>query len=270
MAPSNLQTHHTVQLSGLADGTTYAFTVTATDQAGNVAIDDAGGLCYGFDTEEVPDSFSEEFGPLDMSGLRITYHPSTSFEAYEACTRQGNGAFPINPTGGTVLPLTDDDYELVMVGNGNTVKLYGAAYDRMYVGSNGYITFGTGDTDYTESLVDHFDTPRISANFDDYNPATGGTVSYRRLSDRMAITWNGVYEYATTNASWFQAELFYDGRIRVTYLTMSSTDGVAGLSEGLGMPTPFLESDLSAYECDSNPKSAPSTGDPGDAGTRSQ
>ncbi|HEX6883909.1 MAG TPA: S8 family serine peptidase [Planctomycetota bacterium] len=270
-AQSGQGTHHTLVLSGLADGTTHTFALTATDPAGNVTVDDNGGLCHEFDTEEVPDAFTEEFGPLDMAGRRITFTPSASFEAYDACTRPGNGSFSTDPAGGFVLPLSDDDWELVLVGNGNTVKLYGAAYDRFYVGSNGYITFGTGDSDYTESLADHFDTPRISANFDDYNPAaTGsGTVSYRRLPDRMAVTWNGVYEYATSNPSWFQIELFYDGRIRLTYLTMSSTDGVAGLSEGLGLPTPFLESDLSAYDCEPSSKIAPSSGAPASGGTRS-
>lgn len=254
LSPSNLQTHHSHVLNGLADGTTYSFTVTATDRAGNSAIDDNGGLCHTFDTEEVPDAFTEEFGPFDMSGLRITYHPNASLEAYEACTKPGDGTFPTSPTGGTTLPLSDDDSELVLVGNGNTVKLYGVAYDRFYVGSNGYITFSSGDSDYTESLADHFARRRISANFDDYNPAAGGTVSYRRLSDRIAVTWNGVVEYATPNPNWFQVELFYSGNIRVTYLTMSSTDGVSGLSEGLGLPSPFLESDLSEYRCEPTPK----------------
>jgi len=268
MAPSNQQTHHTVVLSGLADGTTYAFTVTATDPAGNLTIDDAGGLCYSFDTDEVPDSFTEEFGPFDMSGLQITYTPNASPEAYEACTRPGNGAYPTNPTGGTALPLTDDDSDLVLVGGGNTVKLFGVTYDRFYVGSNGYITFVTADFDYTESLTDHFAFRRISANFDDYNPSTGGQVSYRRLSDRIAVTWNNVPEYGTSNTNSFQMELFYAGRIRVSYLGMASTDGIAGLSRGLGMPVPFLESDLSAYSCEPNLKFLPSTGTVGNGGSR--
>jgi hypothetical protein len=184
-----------------------------------------------------------------------------------ACTRPGDGTFPTDPTGGTTLPLSDDDFELVLVGNGNTVKLYGTAYDRFYVGSNGYITFSTGDSDYTESLADHFALRRISANFDDYNPAAGGSVSWRRLPDRMAVTWIGVVEFGTTNPNWFQIELFYDGRIRVTYLMLSSTDGVAGLSRGQGIPTPFLESDLSAYLCAPD-RFLPASGSVEDGGSR--
>ena len=54
--------------------------------------------------------------------------------------------------------------------SGAQVSLYGQTYSTFYVGSNGYITFTAGDTDYTESLSDHFGEPRISALFDDLNP----------------------------------------------------------------------------------------------------
>ena len=91
-------------------------------------------------------------------------------------------------------------------------------------------------------------------------------MSWRRLGNRMAVTWNAVVEYGTSNQNSFQIELFYDGRIRVTYLAMSSTDGIAGLSEGLGLPAPFLESDLSEYDC--AVKFAPTAAPPGDGGSR--
>ena len=67
-------------------------------------------------------------------------------------------------------------------------------------------------------------------------------------------------EYGTSNQNSFQIELFYDGLIRVTYLGIASTDGVAGLSEGHGLPVPFLESDLSDYDCVGRPIFAPGPG----------
>lgn len=263
----NLQTHHTLQLSGLADGTQHRFNVRATDPAGNLTLEDAGGVCFTFTTDEVPDSFTEEFAPFDLGGRRILYRPVETPEGYEACTFV-SGSFTVPTAGGIVLPLTDDDAELVLVDNGNTVKFFGTEYDRFYVGSNGYITFVASDTDYTESLDDHFRLRRISANFDDYNPAAGGQVLVHRLADRIAVTWNGVYEFGTSNPNSFQVELFHDGRIRVTYLGMSSTDGVAGLSRGTGIPVPFLESDLSEYDCEPNRHVQPSTGSVGNGGTR--
>ncbi len=241
-------THHTIELTGLSDGQAYSFTVTATDLALNSDTDDNGGGCYAFMTDEVPDYFTEQFGNFDMDGKTITYIPNSSDEHYLACTRTV-GAFPTDPTGGNALALSDDDSDPVTITGGASVKLYGVSYTTFYVGSNGYLTFSAPDSDYTESLGDHFDTPRVSANFDDYNPSVGGTVSWRQLADRLAVTWLGVPEYSTSNSNSFQVELYFDGRIAVTYLGMSSTDGIAGISEGNGEPPVLLPSDLSEFVC---------------------
>jgi len=259
--------NHTIQLSGLSDDVVYKFKVTATDPAFNTVTDNNGGGCYSFMTDPVPDYFTEEFGSFDLSGRTITYIPNGSDEHYVACGRTAT-AFPTNPSGGSTLPLSDDDSEFVNVGFGQTVKLYGSSYSSFYVGSNGYITFTTSDTDYTESLSDHFDTARVSANFDDYNPSSAGNVSWKQLSDRMAVTWVGVPEYGTSNSNNFQVELYFDGRIAVTYLDMSSTDGIAGLSAGGGVPPLILPSDLSSYVCPvGDPKDRAPT-PPGSGGTR--
>ena len=70
-------------------------------------------------------------------------------------------------------------------------------------------------------------------------PGTGGTISWRQLADRIAVTWQGVPEYGTTNSNNFQIELFFDGRIRITCLGIAATDGLIGLSQGLGTPVDF-------------------------------
>jgi hypothetical protein len=114
------------------------------------------------------------------------------------------------------------------------------------VGSNGYITFTTGDSDYDETLEEHFASPpRISALYDDLNPSDAGQVSWRQLEDRVAVTWLNVTEYGASNANTFQIELFFDGRIHVSYLAVAATDGISGLSEGVGMSPDFFEVDLS-------------------------
>ncbi len=242
-------TSHSMNLSNLTDGTPYSFEVTATDAAGNTTVSNNGGSCFTFSTLDVPDYFTEEFGgDHDLSFRSITFEPDLSFEAYDACSKSVT-SFNTNPTGGTALPLSDDDSELVILTGGKTVSLYGVTYDRFYVGSNGYITFGSGDTDYTESLSDHFDLPRISANFDDYNPSSAGTVSWKQQPNRVVVTWLNVPEYNTSNQNSFQVELFFDGRIRIFYRDVASTDGIVGLSGGGGTPAQFIESDHSQYDC---------------------
>ncbi|MBN2564031.1 MAG: hypothetical protein JXQ75_24215, partial [Phycisphaerae bacterium] len=191
---SGYSTSPTVNLTGLDDDTSYFYTVEATDEAGNSASDDNGGACYMFTTPEVPDFFTELFdsdNDLDYWGLIFT--PNGGNDFYFGCAEEIT-ELPIDPSGGTSLSLSDDSYASVTLSGGNTVSIYDASYSTFNVGSNGYVTFGGGDSDYTESLDDHFNRPRISGLFDDLDPAQGGTVSWKQLADRAVVTWQGVPE----------------------------------------------------------------------------
>lgn len=235
----------TVELSGLLPNTTYFFHALATDAAGNATTDDNGGGCYSFSTDNVPLAFTEEFlGDTDLNGLGVLFTPDPGPDGYVVCARPGLG-LATNPAGGTNLVLSDDDSQQITLGGGNTVKLYGQTYASFWVNSNGSLTFIAGDTDYTETLDEHFGEPRVSPYWDDFNPAAGGTISYRELGDRVVVTWQGVPEYSTTNQNTFQVELFYAGRIRMGYDSLDSTDGITGLSDGSGVPPSFFETDFS-------------------------
>ena len=155
-------------------------------------------------------------------------------------------ALPSEAAGGLQLSLGDDDYEQVTLGAAS-VPFYGSNYSSFYVGSNGYVTFGAPDSQYSESLSNHFDTARISAMFDDLNPNQGGTVSWKQFADRVAVTWEDVPQYNAGDRNTFQIEMFFDGQIRLSYLAVGATDGITGLSEGLGQSAGFQETDLSAY-----------------------
>jgi len=130
------------------------------------------------------------------------------------------------------------------------VLLYGVGYSSLYVGSNGYITFTQGDAGRDESPSDHFRIPRISGLFDDLNASAGGTISWKQLEDRVAVTYENVPEWSVhggIGSNSFQIEMFFDGTIRMTWLGIDARDGLAGLSAGGGKPAAFLESDLSGY-----------------------
>ena len=140
-----------------------------------------------------------------------------------------DGGFFTNPSGGQALSLSDDSSSRVDLLNGRRALLYGVAYPQVHVGSNGYITFTAGDTDFSESLPDHFDTPRVSGLFDDLNPNSAGTVSWRQTADRLAVTWQNVPQYANNDNNTFQIELFFDGRIGISHLSVNSGDAIIGL-----------------------------------------
>ena len=242
-----LPTGHEINLSGLNPSTSYSYSVKATDAAGNAATDDNGGSCYSFVTADQTIYFTENFesNDFDLDGQSLTLNPSGAGATYTGCS-QPVTAFPTDPTGGNSLTLGDDAFELVTLGDGQTVTLYGVNYDRFYVGSNGYITFGTSDTDYNESLAEHFTIPRIAGLYNDLNPTNGGTISWRQLDNRVAVTWSEIPEYPSTGQNSFQIELFFDGRIRITHLVVDSTGGIVGISAGTGVPSDYQETDLSA------------------------
>jgi parallel beta-helix repeat protein len=198
--------------------------------------------------EDAPGYFTELFAAADndLDNLTLTLMPDGSSSFYSAFVDTAV-SFPVDPSGATVLSLDDDDYAEITLAGGDQVLLYGTSYDTFYVGSNGYITFGGGDWEYLESLEWHFLMPRISGLFIDLTPPDRGTVSWEHLADRAVVTYEGVAEWGTLNSNNLQIEMLFDGTIRITWLRLDATYGLAGLSEGNGVPGNFLESDLSAY-----------------------
>jgi hypothetical protein len=196
-----------------------------------------------------PDRLTELFDTtdIDTANTSYTFTPNASAAGYSV-VREPVTSFPSDTTtGATTIPMTDDSTAFVAL-SGVTVQLYGTSYSSFYVGSNGYITFGSGDTQWTESFTNHFSKPRIAGHFRDLNPAlTGGTVKRRQFADRIAVTWLSVREFGTPFTNSFQIEMFFDGRIRITQLAMNSRKGLIGLSRGTGVPSGFVESDFTTY-----------------------
>ncbi|MHC4153385.1 MAG: S8 family serine peptidase [Planctomycetota bacterium] len=198
-----------------------------------------------------PDLFTESFGAgyNDLEGLSLTFRPNGSAAYYEACRQEVN-ELPTDPNDGTFVLLWDDDFDEVVLSEGAQVLFYGQRYDRFYIGSNGYITFGAGDTEYSALLPNHFNLPRISALFTDLDPPNDQCISYKQLQDRVAVTFEDVPLYGDKDAkSTFQIELFFvNGAVRISWQALATTAAVAGLSQGNGSPPAFFaESDLSQY-----------------------
>jgi hypothetical protein len=233
-----------VDLTGLMDNTTYFFSVSVVDQAGNTATDPN---CYTFATPEVPDYFTELFASgWDLQNLTLHFVPNGSVDYYRGCDETPITSLPTDPNGGTTLSLSDDSYVQVNLTGGAQVLLYGISYTRFFVGSNGYITFNTGDTNLTPSLAAHFNQPRITALMRDLNPGVGGTVSWKQLADRVALTFWNVPCYSGCGPNTFQIEMFFDGSLAISYLTVAASDGLAGLSGRTSVPPDFFMSDLTA------------------------
>ncbi len=196
----------------------------------------------------LPDYFTEWFQGKtnDLAFQSWTFTPDGSQSYYSVC-RATITNFYTEPGGGTNVYMTDDSSMQVILSSNATVALYGRRTNTFFIASNGYITFNQGDDQYNESFYYHFLVPRIAALFDDLNPSGGGTISWKELSNRVAVTWLNVPEYGVPDGNSFQIELFFDGRIRVSYLNVTAKDGLAGLSNGQGIPSDFDETDLTGF-----------------------
>jgi subtilisin family serine protease len=188
--------------------------------------------------------FTETQNLFDLSNKSVLFVPVDG-DSYRAIA-QDIEKLPESSTTGKTLRLGDDDSILVPL-TLSPVVFYGQSYTGIYVGSNGYITFGQTDQEYRPSLSTHFSKPRLSILFHDLNPAGGGTVSWKELNDRVIVTWRDVPTFTRGRPNTFQAELFYDGKIRLSWLDIPALKTVVGLSRGRGLEPDYLASDISDY-----------------------
>ena len=151
---------------------------------------------------------------------------------------------------GFQLNLGDDDFAEVDIGFG--FPFQGSTYTSVFVNSNGNLTFGSGDTDFSESVSELLsDQPRIAPLWDDLSPNQGGTIIVDGDANAFTVTFNDVPEFFSTTTNTFSVTLTPDGGISVAYDVISATDGIAGVTEGGGAADPGA-TDLSAAPNQSN------------------
>jgi Tol biopolymer transport system component len=126
-------------------------------------------------------------------------------------------------------------------------KFYSSSYTRVYVGSNGYLTFFAGDTRATESVTDFANNgPRIAPLFDDWlvvgETADSAVFVNTELPGKAVFTWkNMVAKAGGANLSLaeratFQLTLYQDGRIQFGYADANTGGGLVGITPGVGNP----------------------------------
>ena len=142
-----------------------------------------------------------------------------------------------------VLDLGDDDFEEVPLGF--DFPFNGSGYSSVFVNSNGNLTFGSGSTDFTESVSEFLNgQPRIAPLWDDLSPNNGGQVSVEYDSGEATVIFDAVPEFSNTGANTFMTTLRDDGTFTIEYGAVSAADGLAGSTEGGGAADPG-ETDLS-------------------------
>ncbi len=84
---------------------------------------------------------AEMFGSNnDLAFSTIRFRPDGSSMYYKPCYTSAIKEFPVDPAGGTYLNLWNDDFAEVVLTDGGQVSLFGTGYNRLFIGSNDWIT----------------------------------------------------------------------------------------------------------------------------------
>ena len=138
---------------------------------------------------------------------------------------------------GTPIALGDDDFEEVEIGF--DFPFQGTDWSSLFVNSNGNLTFGSGDTDFSESVAELLsDQPRIAALWDDLSPNAGGNVIVENSEGRFIVTFEDVPEFFASTTNSFSISLSPRGNISVSYDGIAASDGLVGVSQGGGVSDP--------------------------------
>jgi len=248
--PSSILKGHKVNFTPVVDDNTlkYYFTKeTFTDSRGSDAT--------AYTSQLYPvENFLYYF--FDLENKRITFTPADSNTTYDVSTDlityvgdttthstwDNSGG---NDLGGTT--MSDDTFGTVTLANAFT--FYGTSYTTIYIGTNGYITFGSGDTTSANTLANHFAKKRISFLFENLNPTTS-FYQEDAINRIFYFTFVAQPEQGTANNNSCQIRLYLTGhtdagQIQIDYGTVDVNNPTIGLSNiTTGTPGGFTEIDL--------------------------
>lgn len=180
--------------------------------------------------------------PLDLASRTVTYTPEGSSYRLSSGTATYDTAAA---AAGTRLALTDDDTRSVALPF--AFPFYGSTYTSAFVNSNGTVTFGKGDLDYS-GAYGHLAAgpPAIAGLFTDLEPSISSNgVRYLSEPGRVVISWDGVPITGSrlTSDQTFQIRIYSSGTVEVAYASVgdSFNAGTAGIVPGNLQPVTLLD-----------------------------
>jgi hypothetical protein len=140
-------------------------------------------------------------------------------------------------TTGQRLSLTGDDIA-ASVTIGFPFPFYGNTYNSMNVCSNGFVSFGTSTTSYSNSPLPSSGTPNnmIAPFWDDLYIRSTSSIYFQRFSDRAIIQFQDLEPYSGTGLYTYQVVLYMSGKIQLYYKSMSGllSSSTVGIENATG------------------------------------
>lgn len=190
---------------------------------------------------------------LPLGDKTLTFVPGTGLSQYALGVVDNGGVLPTDPTDGELIDFTAEDP--VQLNPSQSIPFYGVAQDTVYVSSKGAVKFATAEPGADE-LAEHFGTPGLTG-LSTVDATAGGEVSWKEDALKMAVTFLNVPEVGSAKqlGNTFQFNLYFDGVLQLAYGELVNSNGLVGLSDGLGVPAgTFNNSDLTTnYNSDSLP-----------------
>lgn len=184
---------------------------------------------------------------LSFDGTTLTYAPPVTYTA--TLDTSGSSYSNISSTSGVSSHNLGDDAS-VQRSIGFNFDFYGTTYSQIFIGSNGFVTFGAGSSLYENTSFAAGGTiggnPAIAPLWDDWNPAaTTGTEVFSIVtgtagSRQLIVQWSNIVHYGGTQTASFQLVLNEsDGSIEFRYLDVTvesnwtqGSSATIGLSDG--------------------------------------
>jgi len=121
---------------------------------------------------------------------------------------------------GSSVSLGDDAYS-VDLNLGFTFNFYGVDYTSVKICSNGFLSFTSTATSYTNGNIPDTATPNdiIALFWDDLNPSSSGNIYYYAdaANDRFIVSYIGVPHFGTTSYNTGQVIIYSSGKIVYQY-----------------------------------------------------
>ena len=185
---------------------------------------------------EDSDGVVGRLNPFNLDGRTVAFSPTAEAAARYRFLPQEASFDAAAADAGSRIDLSDDDTRQITLPF--AFPFFGASYQRMFVNSDGNLTFTAGDDASNDRSLGRVTAgpPRIAGLFRDLDPSKSQDGVRALLdADRVVVSWSRVPEYTDTGIGplqTFQIRIFPDGRIEVAFSGVTSREAVVGISPG--------------------------------------
>ena len=234
------------------------FTGQTADHVVTLRNDGVGTLDFTIPPPELSEPAAAAFEPLVLGkdeadprpGLLGRGGPDAFGYRWSDSNEPGGPAFAwqdISATGTPIADVTTDDDTSAPIALGFNFPFYGATFNAIRVSSNGWLSFTSSSTAYSNQPLPNAGAPEnlVAPFWDDLNPGGVPRIYYQSFGSRAVIQWHQMPRYNQAGSSLtFQAILDSSGAVTFQYLSLtgtldSATVGIQNATRTTGLTTAY-------------------------------